>query len=577
MTTETPLREALSVGRGNVRRVKGRSAAGPFVAHRQPSRRAAFIHAGACASIAIVALVANGCRKEPKNESPDASRAPPPPARATVRVTLETVDERGSAMPARVHLRNETGEVHRPAGFPAFHDHFAFPGRATLKVPPARYSYRIERGPEFTPVTGTFVASSETATVKVQLKRIADMAQRGWFSGDLHIHRKFEDIAAIMLADDLRIAPVVTWGNGGIAPASTNGVTSVAPGRFADPTAGEDERFGGALLFFRLATPLSLPPNARDEKDRITHRAGDVKDEWPPPAFFAEAAKKSPLAHVDIEKPFWWDVPTWLSAGLADTIGIAHNHMNRDGPRDHEAWGRPCPRIPSRDSLTNGYCTQDIYYRILDSGIRLAPSAGSASGILPNPVGYNRVYVHVDAPLSYDAWWKGLKRGRSFVTNGPLLMVTANGALPGEIFITGSEERLEIRVDAQVISHTPVRSVELVRDGRIVSAKSYDEKTGTAAFDSQIFTESGWFLVRAIADKVDTFRFASTAPFYVEVKGRAQRVSRTAAQFFLTWMDERIRQITDAGGTSAELISISERHRAARTFWEQRVQAATVD
>ncbi|HAK94366.1 MAG TPA: hypothetical protein DCM87_05035 [Planctomycetes bacterium] len=51
------------------------------------------------------------------------------------------------------------------------------------------------------------------------------------------------------------------------------------------------------------------------------------------------------------------------------------------------------------------------------------PSAGSASGVLPNPVGYNRVYVHVDGELTYAKWWEGLQAGRAFVTNGPLLRV----------------------------------------------------------------------------------------------------------------------------------------------------------
>ena len=43
----------------------------------------------------------------------------------------------------------------------------------------------------------------------------------------------------------------------------------------------------------------------------------------------------------------------------------------------------------------NGYWSQEIYYHLLNCGLRLPPSAGSASGVLPNPVGYNRVYVHV--------------------------------------------------------------------------------------------------------------------------------------------------------------------------------------
>ena len=38
-------------------------------------------------------------------------------------------------------------------------------------------------------------------------------------------------------------------------------------------------------------------------------------------------------------------------------------------------------------------------------------------------------------------------------------------------------------------------------------------------------TAAGWFLVRAIADNRRTFRFTSTAPWYVEVGGVKQRVS----------------------------------------------------
>jgi hypothetical protein len=66
--------------------------------------------------------------------------------------------------------------------------------------------------------------------------------------------------------------------------------------------------------------------------------------------------------------------------------------------------------------------------------LRLPPSAGSASGVLPNPVGYDRVYVQLDGELSYEKWWDGLKLGRVFVSNGPLLRCRANGQWPGHIF-----------------------------------------------------------------------------------------------------------------------------------------------
>ena len=92
---------------------------------------------------------------------------------------------------------------------------------------------------------------------------------------------------------------------------------------------------------------------------------------------------------------------------------------------ESEAWGKPrvVERLPA--PLGNGYWSQEIYYHLLNCGLRLPPSAGSASGVLPNPVGYNRVYVHVGKELTWEKWWEGLRAGRSFVTNGPLLRVKA--------------------------------------------------------------------------------------------------------------------------------------------------------
>ena len=63
-----------------------------------------------------------------------------------------------------------------------------------------------------------------------------------------------------------------------------------------------------------------------------------------------------------------------------------------------------------------------------------------------NPVGYNRVYVYTGMDTSYEAWWKGLKAGRSFVTNGPLLEVRANGDLPGTIFSDRAGKRLTLKL-----------------------------------------------------------------------------------------------------------------------------------
>ena len=118
--------------------------------------------------------------------------------------------------------------------------------------------------------------------------------------------------------------------------------------------------------------------------------------------------------------------------------------MNRRGMYEDEAWGRPrdTKRLPPPRG--NGFWTQEIYYHILNCGLRIPPSAGSASGVLNNPLGYNRMYVQLDGDLSYPAWWDGLRAGRVFVTNGPLLRVRADGQPPGHVF-TGAARRRRSR------------------------------------------------------------------------------------------------------------------------------------
>jgi hypothetical protein len=68
-----------------------------------------------------------------------------------------------------------------------------------------------------------------------------------------------------------------------------------------------------------------------------------------------------------------------------------------------------------------------------------------------------------------------------------------------------------------------------------------------------------------IANNPKTFRFASTAPFYVDVGEGMRRVSKASARFFREWVRERVERI--------KLDYIRQRddvlkyHTAAQRFW----------
>ena len=198
---------------------------------------------------------------------------------------------------------------------------------------PGQYTFELERGPEYKLRSGEFVIESGASdNTEVTLERFVDMKKEGWWSGDLHIHRPPADIPLLMLAQDLHVAPVITWWNEANAwkdkplpePALVEfrhrSILSLVGGR------GRTERRRAAV--FQSAASRWSFPRARPS-------------EYPPMSQFAELARQQPGAHVDIEKPFWWDMPVWVALGLADSIGLAHNHLQRDAMLANEAWGKP--------------------------------------------------------------------------------------------------------------------------------------------------------------------------------------------------------------------------------------------
>jgi hypothetical protein len=239
--------------------------------------------------------------------------------------------------------------------------------------------------------------------------------------------------------------------------------------------------------------------------------------------------------------------------------------MDRDRMYEDEAWGKPrdSKRLPA--PLGNGYWSQEIYYHILDCGLRIPPSAGSASGVLPNPVGYNRVYVYLGREMSWEKWWDGLRAGRSFVTNGPLLIPEASGELPGHVFKARSGEEFRIELKARLTSRDPVRFIEVIQDGRVERRVPFEEFTKTGSLGDLRFKESGWFLMRVIAESPKTFRFASTAPYYVEVGEGKRRISKRSVDFFLSWVEERSRRVKL--DDPAQLEEVLAYHRMAERFW----------
>ena len=189
--------------------------------------------------------------------------------------------------------------------------------------------------------------------------------------------------------------------------------------------------------------------------------------------------------------------------------------------------------------------TQTVWYRILNCGFRIP--AGSGTDIMANfasvrgPIGMNRVYVRLRGPLTRRGFYQGLKAGRTFVTNGPLLGFTLGGVSVGDkLTLSAGSRRITARVTLR--SMVPVERLEIIRNGEIAGSipLTGDSTTVTATVPLMV-DRSGWYLVRAWshgarAPVLDLHPMATTSPIYVTVGGQPVRSPEDAA-YFLAWMD----------------------------------------
>lgn len=471
--------------------------------------------------------------------------------------------------PANIRITNEAGDYfyadstyYWTAFWGKSYPDYPSSGQFTIKLPVGKYTYEIDRGPEYKYTRGEFDVIDKNLSIAAEIERIIDLKKLNWWSGELHIHRKLEHIERLMLAGDLHIGPVITSWNQYYG-VKKDSVYNNAPKKFDNnryyTTGGaEDERAGGAILVLNTPSPLNIS---------VDHR-----QEYPPLAKTVERIEKEFGKNywIDLEKPFWRDLPILIPTGKINSMGIAHNHMNKYSIFEGEANGhaRDTAKYPWPNG--NGNWTQDIYYNVLNAGIRIPPSAGSASGVLMNPVGYNRVYAHVEKDFTYEHWFEEVRAGRTFVTNGPLLICKANGKYPGEIFT--SPKKMSIKINADIYSRDSIDFIEIIKNGQSYKKISPSDLKGNKLSETIQFENSGWFIVRVFTKTPYTFRFASTAPYYVEVGKNKKYISKSAVQFFLDWIEQYVPVMK--GDNENEQAEISKYIDTARKYWQDLLSQA---
>jgi len=482
-------------------------------------------------SSAVVSLAAvfflsaqTGSKVTLRGEIIDAGTGEPVPARLYIQSSggdwffARTADEQGTAVPYEKR-RGESVEAHTALSAQPF----------VAELPPGEYSVTIERGKEYLPLKKTLKLEGEDVSETFRLERWINMAGLGWYSGETHVHRPLDELPAAMLAEDLNVAlPLTYWvTQGGVPPGRGDKnrprvepeLIKVDPAHVIYPMNTEWEIFTidgkrhtlGAVFALNHKRELALgaPPVGPIAKE--VHNQGGL---------------------LELDKHGWpWSMMLVPVMGV-DLYELANNHMWRTKFHFRE-FGEPPPAYMNIEQdergMTErgwiGYTFQN-YYALLNSGFRLRPTAGTASGVHPVPPGFGRVYARIDGEFSYDSWIEALDLGRTFVTTGPMLSVQINGTWPGAVHkkLAGP---LTYYLNGWARSARPLKKIEVISNGEVIrSVSPENRKEQTGAYASRInetFQADGpaWFAVRCFSETEEgRVRFAHTAPFFVDVDGR---------------------------------------------------------
>jgi hypothetical protein len=481
----------------------------------------------------------------------------------------------GKPLTARCYLTDPAGQLWSPQGAVNYvklpEQHFIAEGGFRIALPPRTYTLTVERGTEYRSVSRQIeIKSNESREEKIELERWINMNARGWYSGDLHNHRDWREMPLLLLAEDLNLAPTLTqwvWEDGlnSRAPTLKPGEAAI---RQVDATHSysvvdtEIERLRegpGAVDLVGLSQPLEF------HGYRL----------FPPNTVFTEQAHRQG-GYVDAEKITWRDVVALVALGQVDFAGIVYNHFNRHGVEtETAAWGMIPKERPEYDTPAGmALWAMEVYYKFLNCGFKLPVSAGSASGVKASPLGFCRVYVHLPGEFGYAEWFRSLKVGRSFATNGPMLFLTVDGHEPGEsIEIPAGEGKTSrpLRVEADVVAAADIDRMEILYKGKIITSVNGDGSSSNLSAEVELEPqESGWIVARAFERPLEKARFAHTSPVYVHVAGGPGIVAEDA-RFFLAWIDREIAFYEKHSGfrAASDREVMLEMFRRARRVYER--------
>jgi TolB protein len=487
--------------------------------------------------------------------------------RGRLRLTTRMAGAEGPVA-ARVSIRDADGHPLVAPGHQARFDgqtgtvFFYSDGVLDMEVPAGAVSVAVARGLAAPVERATVsVGAGTRAAIDVELERVWNAQAAGWRSGDQHFHLNYggpyrlepRDLGVILAGEDLDVAtPLVAnlherfgeqgwfgWGDSGETPLVRFGqeVRSHFLGHVG--LIGTDE------LFWPWVWGPGYEVYGRDDRTNaeVTAHAraqGGV-------ASYVHPSGADPFAN-----PAAPGLPVELVAD--GVLG------------DVQALEIAC-------LWTDEVGTAEVWYHLLNLGHPVAATSGS--DVMLNfyrtmAPGATRTYVHTGDAADFDAYLDGLKAGRSFVTNGPLVEFTVDGAMPGDVTAADGSASWALALHTAV----DVETIDVIVNGEVVESIAAGAGAHQRLAGEIDLPDGGWVALRVTGPAtttwpgMDSYAFAHTSPVWVGEVGSVNADAEARSAAVLLAALDGARQELEAGYAGADIPNLRARFDEARTALE---------
>ena len=469
-------------------------------------------------------------------------------APGTANLTGTVVDkDTGEQIPARVQVTASSGNFVSPKG-------------AILKVGPgAPFFYCdgkfevaanrgptrivVERGTEYVPAVINVDAPSRGAlAIDIALERWSELGNQGWHPGNTHIHydekeeRPDDRLQLDPRVEDLRMTAVSILKRWDFDYATNKyplGMLTEFSSAHHYVQCGEENRhnahgrengYGHIML---LSVRNVVEPVSRG----LLVDAFDP--DYPPLCYACDDTHRQGGIVIWCHNGSGMEAPVAAALGKVDAFNLFDPNWMDD--------------------------EYDIYYRMLNAGIRLPASTGSDWFICSA----NRVYAHTGGPFDYESWADSLKKGRSFITNGPALSLDVEGHGPGAQIELSPEGTAAAAVSWS--SHYPITRAEIIYNGRPVASRAFPEGSRKGLLETEVSVPAdGWVAARLSSTARDSYLqpvFAHASPVYVKVGVDGEDRREAAA-----WFDQEIERSIEWVGSKGRFYTDSQRREVVDLF-----------